>query len=255
MFGSWLYQYQRQSGEALPFSDSTTGFYNTSTGCFSRSTAPCANTGVPQIGYGHNLGYSAPNSTSNFGADFTITPHLVSTTRLGYYFENYHDFGYPATGTILNWFNSSIGGTDTNNQLLPTALQQGLGYFNIPFNPNFTLRNSNKAVQFDQDVAWFKSGWGGTHNFKFGYQLNRLSNDINQRYNTPYIQVWAGTSSPYSPQGATGATNCAAVSAVTNNANCVGTYGNLDIYDFGSLGKVTSFNHSFFVQDSWTLGR
>ncbi len=49
-----------------------------------------------------------------------------------------------------------------------------------------TTRNANKAVQFDQDLAWFKSGWGGTHNFKFGYQLNRLSNDILQGYNEPF---------------------------------------------------------------------
>jgi hypothetical protein len=255
VFGSWLYQYQRQSGQSMPFSDSTTGFFNTSTGCFGSANTPCLSTGVPKIGYGHDLGYSAPNSTSNFGADFTITPRIVATTRLGYYFENYHDFGYPNSGTILNWFNSSLGGTDTNNNPLPTPLQQGLGYFNIPFNPNYTLRNSNKAIQFDQDLAWFKSGWHGTHNFKFGYQLNRLSNDISQRYNTPYIQVWAGTATPYSPQGATGAANCATVSGVTGNANCVGTYGNLDVYDFGSLGKVTSFNHSLFVQDAWTVGR
>jgi hypothetical protein len=255
VFGSWLYQYQRQAGQALPFSDSTTGFFNTSTGCFSRSTQPCASNGVPQIGYNHGLGYSAPNSTTNFGADFTITPRLVATTRFGYYFENYHDFGYPNTGSIYNWFNSSINGTDTSGNPLPAPLQQAFGYFNIPFNPNFTTRNSNKAIQFDQDLAWFKSGWGGTHNFKFGYQLNRLSNDIDQHYNTPYIQVWAGTSSPYAAQGNTGATNCATVSGITGNANCVGTFGNLDVYDFGSLGQVTSFNHAFFAQDAWTIGR
>ena len=44
------------------------------------------------------VGYTAPNQTLNFGADITLTPHLVSTTRFGYYFENYHDFGYPDHG-------------------------------------------------------------------------------------------------------------------------------------------------------------
>ena len=56
------------------------------------------------------------------------------------------------------------------------------------YNANTTSYNANKAIQFDQDVAWFKSGWGGTHNFKFGYQLNRLSNFISQHANVPHRQ-------------------------------------------------------------------
>jgi hypothetical protein len=255
VFGSWLYQYQRESGQTLPFADSTTGFYNTSTGCFGSASTPCLNNGVPQSGYSHGLGYSAPNSTTNVGADFTITPRLVATTRFGYYFENYHDFGYPSSGTIDQWLNSGIGGSDTSGNPLPSSLQQGYLYFNLAFNPNFTVRDASKAIQFDQDLAWFKSGWLGTHNFKFGYQLNRLSNDIDQHYNTPYIQFWAGTSAPYAFQNpAVGGVNCATVEGITGNSNCVGTYGNADIYDYGSLGKVTSFNHAFFVQDAWTVG-
>jgi len=39
-----------------------------------------------------------------------------------------------------------------------------------------------RAIQFDQDVAVFKSGWGGTHNFKFGYQPTGCSNDISQHW-------------------------------------------------------------------------
>ena len=259
VFGSWLYQLQRQSGETLPFSDSTTGFFNTSTGCFGSATSannPCLSGGVPQIGYAHSLGYVAPNQTTNVGLDFTITPRIVATTRFGYYFENYHDFGYPTTGTI-DFFNASgLGGTDTNGNPLPANLQQGSGYFNIPFSQNYTVRNANKAMQFDQDLAWFKSGWMGTHNFKFGYQLNRLSNDLDQHLNTPYIQVLPGTATPYTFQNpAVGGANCAAVQAVTNFSTCVGTYGNLDVYDYGSLGKATSFNHALFAQDAWTIGR
>ena len=48
------------------------------------------------------IGFAAPNSTWNFGADYTITPRFVSTTRYGYFFENYHDFGYPSSA-VLDW--------------------------------------------------------------------------------------------------------------------------------------------------------
>ena len=37
----------------------------------------------------------SPNSTYNFGADISLTPKIVSTTRFGYFFHNYHDFGWP----------------------------------------------------------------------------------------------------------------------------------------------------------------
>ena len=88
LFGSWLYQYQRVHGVNLPYDDSTQGLLNVSS-----ATTPSV--------YGHNLGYKAPNVTVNVGADISITPRLVSTTRLGYYFENYGDSGYPTTGTLF----------------------------------------------------------------------------------------------------------------------------------------------------------
>ena len=36
--------------------------------------------------------------------------------RFGYYFENYHDFGFPSNGTITQWLNSGIGGTGYQRQ-------------------------------------------------------------------------------------------------------------------------------------------
>ena len=211
VFGSWLYQYQRETGVNLPFSDSTTGFYNVSTGCFGSATSatnPCLNTGTPQSVYSHAVGYTAPNVTTNVGADFTITPHIVATTRFGYYFENYHDFGYPTNGTLVGFNASGVGGTDALGNPLPASLQQSNGYFSAAFSPNATTQNANKAIQYDADLAWFKSGWKGTHNFKFGYQLNRLNNVISQHYNEPYVQYFPGTSSPYVPVSALGKQNC-----------------------------------------------
>ena len=53
--------------------------------------------------FAHGLGFSAPNATYNVGADITLTPKIVSTTRFGYFFNNYHDFGWPTTGVDLNY--------------------------------------------------------------------------------------------------------------------------------------------------------
>ena len=271
LFGSWLYQYQRQSGENLPSSDLVGGLYNSSSGCFGslasgNPTSPyyCApGSGVAPSSYSHSLGYTAPNITVNTGADWSITPRLVSTTRFGYYFENYRDFGFPTSGNLYAWQNSSLysatagcsaGGCDALGHPLPAAVQQSSGYINGALDSNMTTRNANKAVQFDQDVAFFKSGWGGTHNFKFGYQLNRLSNNILQGFNEPFTQIFMGfnDSTIYNAATPTGIANCAQF--VTAYGQCTGKYGIATVYDFGTGGKATSYNHGFFVQDAWTTG-
>jgi len=249
VFGSWLYQYQRQNGESLPFADSKQGYLNTST----------AND--PSL-FAHTLGYSAPNTTWNTGADITISPNLVSTTRFGYYFENYHDFGYPTGGTIYQFQLNSTNGLDATGAPLPAAYAQGIGTQNAAL-VELTNYNSNKATQFDQTFSLYKSGWAGTHNFKFGYQLNRDSNLISQSNNEPLVQIFAGntTQAQYNPGGSVGDANCATVQAqvialgAPANIGCQGLYGYAILYDIGTGGKAISYNNSFFVQDSWTIGR
>jgi Carboxypeptidase regulatory-like domain/TonB dependent receptor len=256
VFGSWLYQYQRETGVGLPASDSTTGLTN-----ISASTDPSV--------YPHSVGYVAPNVTVNFGADFTLTPRLVATTRFGYYFENYGDRGYPVGGTLYGWQTDGVAGdagavtaSDTGGcspttegacAALPSSLQQGAGHFNDANSGTFTHKNANKAIQYDADLAWFKSGWHGTHNFKFGYQLNRLQNDILQSYNEPYVQLFVGDTAPYSAQSTSGIANCAAL-PLDANWGCQGQYGSINVFDFGTGGNVTSFNHGLFAQDAWTIG-
>jgi hypothetical protein len=234
VFGSWLYQYQRETGVGLPDGDSTTGLFNV--------YSTIAPTSIP-----HTVGYTAPNQTLNFGADMTINQHLVSTTRYGYYFENYHDFGLPTSGTLFQWVTNGVGANDNAGNPLPAQLQQATGYFNTPFSSVFTRFNSNKALQFDQDIAFFKSGWGGTHNFKFGYQLNRLQNKIAQAYSEPDVNLFVGSSAAYTAQS--NPQNCTGPYA----AKCAGLYGYLTVSDIGTGGNVTSFNHGLFAQDSWTF--
>ena len=255
VFGSWLYQYQRETGAGLPFSDSTTGLYNISTGCFGAAGNCDGSGGTNPSVYAHSIGYTAPNVTTNVGADITITPHIVATTRFGYYFENYHDFGYPTNNTLFNWQLTGTGALANDGTPLPASLQQTQGLYTDAFSGTYTRQNANKALQYDADLAWFKGGWHGTHNFKFGYQLNRLQNKILQSYNEPYVQLFPGQAGTYSPLSTTGQTNCTHATYQFPDGSCAGNYGYLDVYDFGTGGDVTSFNHGLFAQDSWTIGR
>lgn len=262
VFGSWLYQLQREYGENLPISDSTQGYFNGQTGCFGSGTSssnPCQSSGVPQFATGHNLGYDAPNTTVNTGADISLSQSVVSTTHFGYYFENYHDFGFPTNG-VLNFFNvNGIGATDTNGNPFSASSQlyQSAGYYNAPLDANFTQFNANKAIQLDQAVSWYKSGWGGTHNFKFGYQLSRNSNTLDQHYNEPLINIYPGysASTTYNPSSSVGKANCATIEAQTGISTCQGTDGYISVMDFGSKGSATSYDHGLFAQDSWTIAK
>lgn len=258
LFASWLYQYQRQTGVNLPDGDPTTGLLN----LFS-TVAPNS---LP-----HSVGYTAPNQTLNFGADITINSHMVSTTRFGDYYENYHDFGYPTSGTLFVWNSagcnppspavacSQAPAPDWAGNPLPSSLVQVNGFFNDPFSQFYTKGNKNKAIQFDQDVAIFKSGWMGTHNFKFGYQLNRLQNTISQTYSEPDVQLFVGQTL-YPVLTSTGATNCVNQfkwdpgTTPGTASDCAGQFGYATVSDFGTGGNVTSFNHGLFAQDAWTIG-
>lgn len=261
VFASWLYQYQRQTGVNLPASDSTnpcTTLTTCAPGTLINSdwaNEPSANP--------HSVGYTAPNQTLNFGADITINPHVVATTRLGYYFENYHDFGYPTNNTLFLWETNGVGALGWDNQPLPTSLQQPQFKQTDPFSQFYTRFDANSALQFNQDLAFFKSGWMGTHNFKFGYQLNRLQNKISQTYSEPDVQLFVGQQS-YGVLTATGAANCVnqyvwtPVNPATNPPtaqDCAGQFGYATVSDFGTGGDVTSFNHGLFAQDAWTIGR
>ena len=244
VFGSWLYQYARETGASLPISDpikETADYLNTSTL-------------TPLTLYSHGLGWSAPNSTFNVGADISLTSKLVSTTRYGYFFENYHDFGWPTTSPDLHWSVNGVGGTDNSGQPLPANLQQPAGTETTPYLSSYTLFNANKHYQFDEGLAFFKGGWAGTHNLRFGYQLNHLVNRISQNGNVPFARIYLKGRS-YSPFTTTGVANCALLEAAWGL--CAGQYGYLRVQDFATVlpEPASDWNHAFYVQDSWNVGK
>jgi Carboxypeptidase regulatory-like domain len=245
LFGSWLYQYARETGDSLPTADpiNSEAGYQLNTAIFS-----------PLSLYSHGLGFAAPNATYNVGADITLTPKIVSTTRFGYFFSNYHDFGWPISSSDLNWSSSGVGALDNSGAALPTALAQPSGTSTTPFNPSYTLYNASKHYQLNEDVAFFKSGWAGTHNFKVGYQLNHLSNVISQNGNVPFVALNVGAGQNHGAGTAPGGANCALLAAEWGT--CTGQYGIATITDFATIlpKPAVDWNHAFFAQDAWTVG-
>jgi hypothetical protein len=242
LFASWLNQYARQTGSSMPGPDSAfPGFVN-------------EDINTPIVAFSHGIGWSAPNATYNVGGDITLAPKVVSTTRFGYFFQNYHDFGWQTSTPNVVWRANGVGATDRLGNPLPTSLQQPSGSSTQPYDSTYTLFNANKHYQFNQDVAFFKGGWWGTHNLKIGYQFNRLSNVINQNGNVPLLRLVPGQHSWF-PFTATGQSNCALLEAKWGH--CSGQYGYAYVLDFSTIlpALASDNNHALFVQDAWTVGR
>jgi len=257
LFASWLDQYTRESGSRLPRADSINGYLDSINGIF-----------TPLTQFSHGLGFSAPDSTYNFGGDITITPHIVSTTRFGYFFNNYHDFGWPTTGVDL-YYEYGTPGLDNKNAAYPLPLIQPGGASTTAYDQQYTQYNASKHYQFNEDIAFFHGGWWGTHNIKGGYQYNRLWNVIDQHGNVPIVNMFLGTSASgvgYSATTAYGASQCAPLIAEwttsTVTGTCTGQYGYATSADFstvllnnsGGAAPAIDNNHALFIQDAWTVG-
>ena len=266
VFGSWLSQGSRETGQNMPVGDPIS----------SESTYLNPSVNTPLSAFSHGIGSTAPNATYNVGADITLSQKLVATTKFGYFFDNYHDFGWQTSTPNLNWGVPGEGADDNLGNALPPALALPGGTNTQPYNSSYTLFNADKHYQFNQDFAYYRSGWWGTHNFKFGYQLNHLVNIINQNGNVPQAFVYPGPASSgisYGALTASGGAACATLEAEWQYPNpnpppalkgaCTGQYGFLTVQDFATIletsdGKpapASDWNHAFYAQDSWTIGK
>src|SRR5579862_1204468 len=270
VYFKWLPEYTRETGASLPTADPIA------------SESSYLNTGIlsPLSQYNHGLGFSAPIATYNAGADITLTQKLVATTRYGYFFDNYHDFGWPTTTPDLVWSTSGVGECEytpksggpeptncgdpsmpnyTPQYALPANLQQPSQTSTTPYDSTYTLFNADKHYQFDQDFAFFKGGWWGTHNFKFGYQLNHLVNVIDQNGNVPQAFLSLGVGAHHNALTSTGGTNCGGKTSGLDQewGACTGQYGVLTVQDFSTIltAPASDWNHALYAQDSWNIGK
>ena len=203
LFGSWSYSYMRQTGSSaaslLPKADDAFGQFNS----ISTNSADLYNGGI---------GSTNPNVIYNTGADVTLTPSLVATTRFGYFYQDLQDRGLPVGNR----------GTSTGTRTTPTARRMhrrwrrprrwtekpscpskfvnSTGWSNIGAN-SATVFDKWKRYSFNQDLAYFKKGLG-THNLKFGYSFSHGTNDVINGYNTS--DVYVAYNIQYAPQTTNG---------------------------------------------------
>ena len=168
----------------------------------------------------------------NFGGTYTPTSNLIVALR----------YGEAALNERLGAYNiPNIVRVRciTGNQGVAGVTAAGScanGFSNVPtvFGTN---RDISRRKTFDADATYIVNDFGGRHNFKVGYQLNQLSNDVDQGYvGTGEIRFFFGRSS-------------------FGFGTVDGGIGYVYLQRFGAFGNTSSKSQSIFVQDSWTIGR
>lgn len=176
------------------------------------------------------------NATNfTYAATYTPTPNWVISVRGGRGFLNELDGSYG----VPSGFRVRCAGSQTVLNTLPnfgcgaqTATRPGgsIGFDNIGNTSNIfkdvSIRNT-----FDADAQVLINNFAGRHILKFGYQLNRLENDVDSGFfNLGQFQFRFG-----------------------ETAFGVGSnLGNAQLTRFGTFGETSSKNQGLFVQDSWS---
>jgi hypothetical protein len=175
------------------------------------------------------LGGRTAAQNFTYGVIWTPTASLVISGRGGrnYLNEKANSYGIPNATRILC--------PNSTNTGLPGVTGAGacaVGFDNIGNNSNINKDISIRQT-FDTDASYVTSGFGGRHVFKGGYQFNRISNDVdNGFFNTGQIVYNFG-------QTALGI------------GGGPGEFGNGQLTRFGTVGKASSLNQGFYIQDAW----
>lgn len=170
----------------------------------------------------------------NFGGTYTPTSNWILSARYGqnYLNEKLGSYGIPSIDRVR-----CLNGNTTYPGVTPSGSCVA-GFSNVP-NILGVEKDISKRATFDADASVIFDGFG-RHNFKFGYQLNKLSNDVVTGYSNiggqGEIRLFYGSTS----RGVGGGP---------------GEIGYAYIQYFGTNGNTSSKSQALYVQDSWTIGR
>lgn len=182
-----------------------------------------------------NQGGRQNSNSVNGQATWTPNNNWVLNFRAGRTFlnEKLGSYGIPNETNFL--CSASGNPAVTPGGTAAAGCSQGLR--NFPSNFQIAYDVSTRTT-FDADASVIGVNFGGRHNFKFGYQFNRLFNTTDQGYaNTGLVVLYYGL-------------------GIDGSIGFPATPGNIGsgyLQRFGTKGSASSSNQGVFVQDSWQI--
>lgn len=178
----------------------------------------------------------------NGQATWNPTNYLVLNFRGGRSFlnEKLNSYGLPRSLRYIcqaGWAASTTPGSNCTS-----------GFQN--FTNNFQIDyDVSTRTTFDADASLVGINLGGRHNFKFGYQWNRLFNTVREGYiDTGVVSIYYGRTF----ESLVGLPSSGPICAANQNTGCI--LGSGFLQRFGTSGKASSKNQALFAQDSWQIG-
>jgi len=175
-------------------------------------------------------GSRSPAVSYTFGGDYLATPKLILSTRGGYNYTNYKDYGVSRqTGIYYASSNKTIAD-------VPASWQAPAGWFQQE-NELFE-KNIQDRFRSNSDLS-YSGGFAGHHTIKADWEINRLHNSPNRNtYPDGYLRFyWNGTYTGI------------------NGTKMKGEYGYLRYRTAQITGDASSSNQAVFLQDNWQIGK
>lgn len=177
-------------------------------------------------------------NSNNFRVEGIYTPNgkLVAGLRYTRGFLNENLGGYAVPNTTR--FRCRTGGAAFCGA---SSFQNTTG--NFQYDRDVSVRNT-----IDADAGYLVGNFGGRHEFKGGYQFNRISNDVAQGYrDTGIANLYFGqtTFNNFACSGLTAPTN---ITILTPASELVGLG---CLIRFGTSGNASNRNQALYIQDKW----
>ena len=162
---------------------------------------------------------------------YNATNNLVLNFRVGRSFlnEKLNSYQVPRVTRFV---------CSTNNAGVPVGAGCTSGFQNVGNNAQINFDVSTRTT-FDADASLVGINLGGRHNFKFGYQFNRLFNTVSNGY-VPFGIITLFYGIPISSLG-------------VPNTPTAGNLGSGRLQRFGTVGEASSKSQGIFGQDSWQI--
>ncbi|HMS39993.1 MAG TPA: TonB-dependent receptor [Pyrinomonadaceae bacterium] len=217
MFGAFLYNPIIQEGTLPAFNEGFGG-------------APQSALGLRGAEYLATRGGRQNSNLFNGQITWVLTNNVLINFRAGRTFlnEKLDSYGIPRITRFI---------CSTSSTNIPAGAGCTAGFQNIA---NNSVRDYDVSTRttFDTDGTLIVSSFG-RHDFKFGYQFNRVFNKVKEGYtDTGIVQLFYGRS------------------IETLGVPITPTAGNLGsgfLQRFGTVGEGKSTNQAFFAQDSWQI--
>ena len=186
-------------------------------------------------------GENSRNDLYSGDFNWTMNSNLLLNVNSGYWVtDRWSPEGF-AGDQIIHSFSGTncdpLGGSCPFPET-PASLRRIAGFTDNK-STSRTIQDLYARTHVNTNLTWFKSGWGGEHQFKVGARVERLQNRVDSGAQQPTITFFWNNAY-----------------AALDGRTVRGPYGYYRVTrNVVTDGDVNSNNWGFWVQDSWTIRR